>query len=143
MPALSVLFIRTALLAMVLGSLGGAVMLSAKGGMPAEVPAWIHGSHIELMLLGWFGNLTLGVAYWMFPKHAKGPERGSPLPPSVAYALLNVGIVLAALGHPAPGRALELLAVVAFAVNAIPRVKAFGVGRDLSTVNGRRSTVDR
>jgi hypothetical protein len=84
---------------------------------------------MELMLLGWFGNLTLGVAYWMFPKHASGKERGSPAPPAVAYAALNVGIVLCALGHAAPGRVLELLAVVAFAFNAIPRIKAFGAGR--------------
>lgn len=129
MPALSVLFIRTALLALVVGSLGGALMLSAKAGLPARIPAWIHGWHIELMLLGWFGNLTLGVAYWMFPKHATGRERGSPLPPSVAYALLNVGIVLAALGYVMPGRWCELLAMAAFGMNAIPRIKAFGVGR--------------
>ena len=129
MPTLSVLFIRTALLALVTGSLAGGFMLSAKAGLPATLPTWIHPWHLELMLLGWFGNLTLGVAYWMFPKHATGPERGSPLPPSAAYGLLNVGIGLAALGHPAPGRTLELLAMVAFAFNAIPRVKAFGVGR--------------
>jgi hypothetical protein len=142
MPALSILFIRTALLALLAGSLAGALMLSAKAGMPATLPGWIHAWHLELMLLGWFGNLTLGVAYWMFPKHAKGRERGSPVPPSAAYALLNAGIILAALGVMTTGRILELLAVVAFACNAIPRVKAFGVGRDLSTVNGRRSTVD-
>jgi hypothetical protein len=127
-PPLSVLFIRTALLALVAGSLGGALMLSAKAGMPARIPAWIHGWHIELMLLGWFGNLTLGVAYWMFPKHAKGKERGSPIPPAVAYALLHLGMVLSALGV-MTGRILELLAMVAFAFNAIPRIKAFGVGR--------------
>jgi hypothetical protein len=143
MPTLSILFIRTALLALVAGSLAGAFMLSAKAGLPATLPSWIHPWHIELMLLGWFGNLTLGVAYWMFPKHATGKERGSLAPPILAYALLNVGIALAALGQQAPGRVLELLAMVAFAFNAMPRVKAFGVGRDLSTVNGRRSTVDR
>ena len=128
MPTLSVLFVRTALLALVTGSLGGALMLSAKAGLPARIPPWIHGWHIELMLLGWFGNLTLGVAYWMFPKHATGKERGSPVPPMVAYALLNGGIVLAGLGL-MTGRLLELLAIVAFAFNAVPRVKAFGVGR--------------
>ncbi|HET8632565.1 MAG TPA: hypothetical protein VFL88_00345 [Gemmatimonadales bacterium] len=128
MPPLSVLFIRTALLALVAGSLGGALMLSAKAGMPARIPSWIHGWHMELMLLGWFGNLTLGVAYWMFPKHATGRERGSPVPPSVAYALLNMGIVMSALGV-MTGRLLELLAMVAFAINVVPRVKAFGVGR--------------
>ncbi len=126
------LFLRTALLALVAGSAGGAIMLSAKAGMPARVPGWIHAWHIELMLLGWFGNLTLGVAYWMFPKHATGAERGSLVPPAIAYGALNTGIMLVALGHPAPGRGLELLAVVAFAFNAIPRIKPFGAGRKLS-----------
>lgn len=123
------LFIRTALLALVAGSLGGALMLSAKAGLPASLPAWIRPWHIELMLLGWFGNLTLGVAYWMFPKHAAGRERGSPVPPSVAYLLLNAGIVLSAIGVMTAGRLLELLAVAAFALNTVPRIKAFGVGR--------------
>jgi hypothetical protein len=129
-PFLSILFLRTALIALVAGAAGGALLLSAKAGIPTRVPTWIHAWHIELMLLGWFGNLTLGVAYWMFPKHATGAERGSLAPPALAYAALNAGIILVALGDAAPGRVLELLAVVAFAFNAIPRNKPFGSGRE-------------
>ena len=125
------LFLRTALLALVAGSAGGAIMLSAKAGMPAQVPGWIHAWHIELMLLGWFGNLTLGTAYWILPKHAQGRERGSLAAPALAYGALNGGIVLAALGLAVPGRGLELLAAVAFALHAIPRIKPFGAGRAL------------
>jgi hypothetical protein len=136
MPALSVLYLRTALLALVAGALGGAIMLSAKAGMPTRVPGWIHAWHLELMLLGWFGNLTLGVAYWILPKHASGRERGSPIPPWLAYGLLNAGVVLSALGVLTAGRLLELLAAISFAVHAVPRVKAFGVGRTAGRLDG-------
>jgi len=135
-PPLSLLFLRTALLALVAGSAGGALLLSAKAGWPARVPSWIHAWHIELMVLGWFGNFTLGVAYWILPKHARGAERGPLAPPVVAYIALNLGIAFVALGQAAPGRLLELLAAVAFAMNAIPRVKPFGAGRSLPGAGG-------
>ncbi len=122
MPALTILFVRTALLALVIGSAGGAVLLSAKTGFPAHLPAWIRTWHQELMPLGWFGNLTLGVAYWILPRHAHAPARGSPVPPAIAYAALNLGVVLAASGQVASGRTLELLAAVTFAAHAAGRL---------------------
>ena len=129
MPRLSVVFLRTALVMLLAASGLGAVLLSAKGGWPATVPPSLHRVHMELATLGWFGNLTLGTAYWILPKHAAGRERGAPFPPVAAYVLLNAGVMGAAAGWTLGGRLLELLAAVAFAGNALPRVKPFGVGR--------------
>jgi hypothetical protein len=125
-PRLSVVFLRTALCMLLAASGLGALLLSAKGGWPPALPPALHRIHLELATLGWFGNLTLGTAYWVLPKHAQGRERGAPLPPVAAYVLLNLGVVSAAAGWTLPGRALELVAAVAFAGNALPRVKGFG-----------------
>ena len=128
MPLLSVVFLRTALVMLLAASGVGAALLAAKGGWPAALPLSLHRIHMELATLGWFGNLTLGTAYWILPKHAQGRERGALLPPVAAYVLLNLGVVSAAAGWTLPGRALELVAAAAFAMNALPRVKPFGEG---------------
>ena len=62
-----------------------------------------------------------------------GAERGEELPVRSAFVLLNAGVAVVGLGlcwgaPPAvilTGRLSEVAAVVAFAINAYPRVKAF------------------
>lgn len=112
-----------------MGAAAGAILLGAKSGWYAVPVASLRPWHAELMLLGWFGNLTLGVAYWILPKHATGLPRGATGPVLAAYLLLNAGVMTAALGSVGPGRAMELLAVFAFAAHAGPRIKGFGAGR--------------
>lgn len=132
MPALSRWFIRTALLELLAGFCIGAAMLATRG--PALAPwtaAWLP-LHVELLVFGWLANLTLGVAHWMLPKHASGPERGHPAPVALAWALLNGGVLLAgARLAPVAGRSAELAGVLLFVSQAWPRVKAFGAGRGM------------
>lgn len=97
--------------------------------MPATLPSWLRHAHVEVMSLGWFGNLTLGTAHWILPKHATGPARGAVLPVAAAYLLLNGGILCASLGLMLAGRAMELGAALSFLLHALPRIKPFGAGR--------------
>jgi len=129
---------RTALCYLILGLALGALLLAVKGlGWPFPYGRLML-LHAELLLVGWLLQFTMGVAHWMLPKHASGPERGPDAPIAAAWLLLNVGVWLAGLGPvlgwPAAvvgaGRGAEAAAVLAFVVNAAPRIKAFGTGRE-------------
>ncbi len=132
MPRLSCWFIRTALLYLILGFTFGALMLANKG--LAIAPALWHllPAHIEFLLLGWTLQLAMGVAFWILPRFRS--SRGSVRAAWTAYWLLNGGVLLvglSALVGGAPtltllGRMFEVGAMVAFALNAWPRVKPIG-----------------
>lgn len=137
MPVWSVRFQHTALLYLLAGFGTGAVLLASRGlGMALPWGVWLA-VHVEFLLIGWMLQFTMGVAHWMLPKHASGPERGGERPVRAAWFLLNTGVWLAVLGQVlagqaalvAAGRLMEFGAVLAFAVNAWPRIKPFGVGR--------------
>ena len=134
MPFLSVLLVRSALCWLAVGAAMGALLLGTKA---APLPAWVFrlfALHAEALLIGWMVQLTMGVAWWILPKYPRLPERGPAAPIWAAWLLLNVGVLLAGVGRSigAPeatviaGRLAELLAAVAFAGAAWPRVKAFG-----------------
>jgi heme/copper-type cytochrome/quinol oxidase subunit 1 len=133
MPAWSVRFQRAAFAWLLLGAGAGALMLAARGlgwGLPYGATMAFHA---DVMLFGWMTQFTMGTAYWMLPKHATGPERGHDVPIATAWLLMNAGVLAAALGPAGPwllaGRLAELAAVLAFATNALPRIKPFGSGR--------------
>lgn len=133
MPPWTVRFQRTAFLWLLVGSGAGALMLGARG-LGISVPyAEALALHVDMMLFGWMTQFTMGTAYWMLPKHATGPERGHDAPIATAWLLLNAGVLVAALGQTGPwllaGRLAQLAAVLAFAANAVPRIKPFGAGR--------------
>ena len=128
------LFVRSALCWLAAGAAMGALLLSAKA---VPMPAWVFRLftvHAEALLIGWMVQLAMGVAWWILPKYPKLPERGPAGPIWAAWLLLNGGVLLAGIGRSlgAPeatvlvGRLAELLAAVAFAAAALPRVKAFG-----------------
>ena len=137
MPLPSIWLVRGALMHLMIGTVLGTLLLLSKAGV--AVPPWVGLTwplHGEMMLLGWTVQLAMGVAYWILPKHATGPVRGRAGPVVAAAILINAGVVSAGLG-PALGRAglmiagrlAELAAVLLFASNVLPRIKAFGEGR--------------
>ena len=133
MPPWTVWFQRAAMAWLLVGSGAGALMLASRG-LGWTVPyAEALALHLDVMLFGWMTQFTMGTAYWMLPKHATGPERGGDPPIVAAWVLLNAGVLAAALGGPGSwalvGRLAELAAVLAFATNAVPRIKPFGAGR--------------
>ena len=132
MPRLSVWFVRTALVYLGVGFTLGATLLFHKG-VPLAAALWrLLPAHIEFVLVGWTVQLGLGMAFWILPRW--GAARGNETPAWLAYALLNLGVLLVAASQvlawpavlPLLGRAAELLAALAFAVHAWPRVKALG-----------------
>ena len=134
MPRLSVWFVRTAFIYLVVGFSFGALMLSNKGVPYAPILWRLRPAHIELLLIGWMVQLGMGVAFWIFPRYWKPPKRGDERGAYLAYPLLNAGVWLVALAPlfalpselTVVGRLLELAAAVAFGVHIWPRA----VGRE-------------
>ncbi|MCX7854196.1 MAG: cbb3-type cytochrome c oxidase subunit I [Caldilineales bacterium] len=133
MPRLSCWFVRAALLYLAVGFSLGALLLTTKGlGWSPLWWRWLP-AHIEFLVIGWTGQLILGVAFWILPRF--GGSRGREGPAWLAFGLINLGVLLAGLGPvlAAPGwvvlagRLAELAAMAAFAAHAWPRIKPIGV----------------
>jgi len=132
MPRLSRWFVRASLVYFVAGFTLGAVMLTLKAVTWPQAAGWLMTPHIEFLLIGWTVQLTMGVAFWILPRFDGGRSRGSAGAAWLAFALLNVGVILAAsepLFHGAgftrlSGRAAEASAVAAFCLHAWPRIRA-------------------
>lgn len=134
MPFLSMLLVRSALGWLAAGAAMGALLLGAKAvPMPAGVFR-LFSLHAEALLIGWMVQFAMGVAWWILPKYPRLPERGPGAPIWTAWVLLNAGVLLAGIGRSVGaadgvvmvGRTAELLAAIAFAAAAWPRVKPFG-----------------
>jgi heme/copper-type cytochrome/quinol oxidase subunit 1 len=129
--------IRAALAYLAIGFLLGALLLGHRG---VPLGEWVYRLvplHAEFLLLGWSAQLALGVAFWILPRFRSGAERGWEAPAWLAFLLLNVGVLLVAVGRavgwgpgiPLVGRSVEALAAFSFAWHAWPRVRAFGPAR--------------
>src|SRR5512145_2980607 len=57
--------------------------------------------YLHFLFIGWVTQLIMGVGYWTFPKQSKEQPRGSERLGWIALILLNVGLVLRAIGEPA------------------------------------------
>lgn len=153
MPKLSVWYVRASLAYMALGGTFGAIILSHKG-IPWAPWAWrLLDSHIDVTLFGWVTLLIMGIAYWILPRF--GVRRGREAWARGALFAMNGGLALVILAPWVPaeavflfiGRALEVLAVVAFVVHAWPRVKPLMVSTEDPTAARQRkqatAAVDR
>lgn len=135
MPSVSVWFVRAALSYLGAGFTVGALLLVNKGiGFAPGLWRWLP-LHLELLLVGWFVQLVMGVAYWIFPRFGMSPAaRGREGLAWVALGLLNAGVWLvcaAALGGPPSlvvlGRVAELGAAATMALNIWVRTRASGI----------------
>lgn len=136
MPRLSVWAVKAALSYLLLGFTLGALLLINKG---EPFGAWVWSLlplHIECLLVGWTGQLILGVTFWILPRF-QGGSRGNVRLAWLAWGLLNAGVLLAGGAGMAEalarwpslpalvmlGRVLEALAAVALALHAWRRVR--------------------
>lgn len=133
MPPLSRWMVRAALLHFAGGALLGALLLAGKA-VPLD-PRLVRplDVHIECVLIGWIVQFALGVAYWILPRLDGAGRRGRERSAVLAFALLNLGVLLVgagAVGRPrlealiAAGRMAELAAAGAFIFHALPRVRS-------------------
>jgi len=122
------LFIKTAVIFLLLGVLAGAWMLLAQAGTLPSGPPALFTVHIHLLGIGFFLMMVCGVAFWMFPrKTGESREQAARDPLAwTSYGLLTVGLALrsAALLLPV-GWNHTLLAVSAFL--QVGGVLAFGI----------------
>jgi hypothetical protein len=138
MPRLSCWFIRFALVYLGIGVLGGGLILSAKG-YPAVLGwSWLLlPAHIELLIVGWLVQLTMGMAYWILPRLDGAGNRGRPVLAWASLGMLNVGVsgtaILLLIRAILPQAGMDLLliptallhplALAAFVGHAWPRVR--------------------
>jgi cbb3-type cytochrome oxidase subunit 1 len=129
-PRVSAWFVRAALCHLVLGFAVGAALLAHKGGALGFDPWPVRPVHIELLIVGWMIQLVMGVAVWIFPRFVlrRAPRR-SATTAWLAFALLNMGVLLASLGGSwlAAGRLSEIAAAASFAVHLWGRVSPAGL----------------
>lgn len=136
MPPLSAFFIRVSLIYFVSGVTVGAFILIQKV-IPGPTPLQLLLSHREFLLMGWTVQLAMGVAFWILPRFEGGSvwtytsKRGNEAAALLAFLLLNLGVILSALGPllggseliSSMGRVAEAAAVASFAFHAWPRVR--------------------
>jgi heme/copper-type cytochrome/quinol oxidase subunit 1 len=132
MPRLSVWFVRASLIYLLLGFTFGALILAQKG-ISYYPPVWnLFPIHTEFLLIGWFVQLAMGVAFWILPRFSSGPPRGNVKLIWISFMLLNLGILCGVLRLWIPpaaliGRAAEAAAGIVFAIGLWRRVKPHGV----------------
>jgi hypothetical protein len=132
MPRLSAWFVRASLIYFLLGFAFGALILAEKG-ISYYPPVWnLFPIHMEFLLIGWFAQLAMGVAFWILPRFSSGPPRGNVNLVWASFVLINVGILSTVLQFWLPaailiGRAAEVGAGILFAIGLWRRVKPHGV----------------
>lgn len=132
MPRLSVWFVRTSLLYLLVGFFFGALLLAQKG-IPFYTPIWyLFPLHMEFLLVGWLIQLAMGVAFWIIPRFSSGSPRGPVALAWVSFALLNTGILIGILQYWFPdtvllGRVAEVAAGFLFVFGSWQRIKPHGV----------------
>lgn len=133
MPRLTVTMVRTALLELGIGFTFGALLLFNKG-IPFDPTIWrLRPAHVEIVLFGWTVQLAMGIAFWILPRFTRAPRYGREGLGWFAYLMLNTGLAVVVVNTwlgidwlPFLGRALELIAVGAFAAMMWRRVKPYG-----------------
>lgn len=138
MPALSRWMIRSALFDLWIGFGLAGLILSHKGKpdlFPEAVGGWTL-AHIDLLLIGWMVQLSMGVAYWITPRLPYTLTERGRYPFAFAAALLInsgvwlyvAGIIMAQHGTlfewmQFGGLAAQAASIIAFAIHLAPRVR--------------------
>jgi len=134
MPTLTRWLVKAALVWLVAAlALGVAMQLPAAARLPMLRAAWP--TYLHLLVVGWLTQLIIGVALWLFPRHPAAPPRGSDRLGWATFLLLNLGLLLRAIGEPRHALGLDahftlllsavaqLAAIGTFVLNVWPRVR--------------------
>lgn len=100
MPILTRWFIKTALVYFVVSLFIGFILIL---GTLVDLPPTLSSLspvYFHLLMVGWITQLIIGVVHWMFPKYSKEKPRGDERLNWGVYGLLNIGLILRALGEP-------------------------------------------
>src|SRR5688572_8637809 len=93
------LFLKTALVYLLLGSLAGGWMLLAQSDVLPDGPVTLFTIHIHLLGIGFFLMMVCGVALWMFPRKSGESREQAARDPlaSATYLLLTIGLAMRTL----------------------------------------------
>lgn len=134
MPRLSARFIHASMIYLALGFTLGSLLLANKGILFSPWTWTLLPAHMEFLLVGWIVQLTMGMAFWIFPRFATRRPRGNENLVQVSFVLLNVGLWLAAIqpfSHfnwlTPLGRTLEAASVLLFMFSTWSRVKSMRI----------------
>jgi hypothetical protein len=111
------LFIKTALVYLVLGVLAGAWMLLRQAGAPVPEIANLYTVHVHLLGLGFFRMMVCGVAFWMFPRKSGETREEAARDPLAwsSYYLITAGLAIRCLALLLP----ELLGNLTLGASAV------------------------
>ena len=132
MPRLTFWFVRASLIYFLLGFTFGALLLAQKG-ISYYPPVWnLFPLHMEFLLIGWFAQLAMGVAFWILPRFSMGQPRGNVTLLWISFILINAGLIVGSLQLWFPmailiARIFEIGAGIVFAIGLWRRVKPHGV----------------
>jgi cbb3-type cytochrome oxidase subunit 1 len=100
MPAVTRWFIKAGLAYFLAALLLGVILaIPAVVPMPPAIAVW-GPVYVHLFMVGWVTQLIFGVVYWMFPRSSKEKPRGHEGLAVATFVLLNIGLVLRAIGEP-------------------------------------------
>lgn len=130
-------FIKTALLQLLLSVILGALLLINAELRLHPLLGLLLPVYYHLLMLGWATQLIGGVALWMFPLLSREKPRGDERLGWFAYGTLNSGLLLRAIAEPlhafqprpwsgwalAIAALLQMLAIWALVLALWPRVK--------------------
>jgi hypothetical protein len=121
--------IRFALVWMLLGIVAGAAMLTDQE-LPGNWRLWMGPTHTHMLLVGWFFQFTLGIAYWLLPRR-RSTERPVGYDERLAFACLgclNLGLAIRAVIEPQQRAGHEgVWTQPGYAVSAVAQVAAFSI----------------
>ena len=117
MPMLTRYYVKASFIHLLLGLLLGVLLA-----LPAAADvlfAALRPVYLHLIILGWVGQLIIGVMYWMFPKYSPRQPRGSQLIGWLVFFALNIGLLLRAVGEALLSLAPDLKSGWLLAVSAV------------------------
>lgn len=135
MPPLSRIMIRLAFLNCWLGITMASLILATKGQpnlISGRAWQWLP-AHVNLLLVGWMLQLSLGVGYWILPRLPHTVNKRGRVKIAISAAFLLNGGVWSLSGSylifprsiwlPLLGLTLQFLGVFAFTLHALPRIR--------------------
>lgn len=100
MPTLSRWFIKTGMIYFVSGIMMGSILLAQPAMDWSPNLQTLRPVYLHFLFIGWVTQMIMGVGYWMFPKYSKRSPRGSERLGCAVFVLLNMGLILRAIGEP-------------------------------------------
>ena len=96
------IFIKTAVIYLLLGTALGGFLLANKGWFRIPMPYEFVTVHNHLISVGFIMMMIMGVAYWMFPRPSGVALRDVSRDPLAwaNYLLLNAGLILRLVSEP-------------------------------------------